>query len=338
MYRFPDEWLVKLQQRIEDGYVRVQKHADKDLWIYNYTQKTELEDKWDDVTLKCRGLVLDKDGNRVIKCPIKFFNHTDPRHAKVNFDTCSITEKLDGYYISFKNDKELGLIVTSRGSFNNQYVEEARKFLLGCDIPVGRTYFAELCMNFAGDEGIIVTKHLTPKLVIWGEQDENQNWQNIYSEQSYTVPLPYCKVMTKDESISYLEKEVEGVVLVDRNTGDRVKVKTDWFIRRHRLISRCTKKAVWEVLKDGGHITNMDFPDEFRKEMIEWENELRDEFESELVQVFNCANLTEGLSRKEVGLTKAIPSEYKKYSFLLMDGRLGKVRENIWQKIKPKNS
>ena len=70
-----DESLVdKLEKYVADGLVEVNKHPTEDLYIYNYSRKTQYESLWDDVTIQCRGLVLDGTGEIIAKSFDKFFN------------------------------------------------------------------------------------------------------------------------------------------------------------------------------------------------------------------------------------------------------------------------
>lgn len=48
---------TELQQLITDRYVNVQRHPTADLFIYNYTPKTQYERFWNETTLACRDIV-----------------------------------------------------------------------------------------------------------------------------------------------------------------------------------------------------------------------------------------------------------------------------------------
>mgnify|MGYP001586199763 CR=1 FL=1 len=52
-----------LQKMVDEKYISVQKHPEVDLWIYNYTQKAQFDRVWNEETLSCRGLILDKENN-----------------------------------------------------------------------------------------------------------------------------------------------------------------------------------------------------------------------------------------------------------------------------------
>ena len=67
----------KLKKYIEEKFISEQKHPELDLWIYNYTPKCMYEKKWDNITMSCRGLILDKNGNVIARPFKKFFNYEE---------------------------------------------------------------------------------------------------------------------------------------------------------------------------------------------------------------------------------------------------------------------
>lgn len=47
----------RLDALVQEGWLRSQRHPEADLWIYNYTEKTQFESYWTPETLACRGLI-----------------------------------------------------------------------------------------------------------------------------------------------------------------------------------------------------------------------------------------------------------------------------------------
>ena len=64
-----------LNDYIEKGLVIKQVHPTLPLSIYNYSRTCQYGGLWDDITLNCRGLVLDNKGNVIAKPFPKFFNY-----------------------------------------------------------------------------------------------------------------------------------------------------------------------------------------------------------------------------------------------------------------------
>ena len=66
--------LDTLNKYYEQGLLYKQVHPILPLTIWNYTEKVQYESLWDDITLQCRGLVTDTEGNIVARPFRKFFN------------------------------------------------------------------------------------------------------------------------------------------------------------------------------------------------------------------------------------------------------------------------
>lgn len=335
MIPFNEEWFNQLESEIKVGNVRIAKDPTKPLKIYNYTSQCQFSEHWNSITRKTRGLVLDDTYDLVIRCPEKFFNQGEPLAAPVNLTNARISEKLDGYYISIKLDSEWGLIITSRGSFQNQYVEAARKFITDdiiLKMSPNYTYFCELLQNFPSDEAIILTQHPEPKLVCWAIMDSN--FHEIIPDEE--CPFPIAKELSLAEAKEYLTQKVEGIVAQDRKTGERVKIKTSYFLEHHRLLSNCTKKRAWEVLSSGNKIEDLDIPDEFMRQMKQYEKELQNEYDQYWQKIGDIQYKTSHLTDKELGLLDDY-QEFKPFLFFLRKDRWQECLDKIWQKIKPTN-
>jgi len=89
-----------LKQMVAEGYVITQKHPTLDINVYNYTRKCMFDRVWNEVTLVCRGLILDSNYN-LVSLPIsKFFNieelQSDTIEEKINGKKFKVYNKLDG--------------------------------------------------------------------------------------------------------------------------------------------------------------------------------------------------------------------------------------------------
>lgn len=113
-----------LDQYVEDGWLIKQGHPSLPLTIYNYTQATQYAGKWDEITLSCRGLVID-DQDWIMARPFKkFFNIEEGKHTSTS--EFNVYEKMDGsLIIAFWYDG--GWVVASRGSFTSEQAVEGRK-------------------------------------------------------------------------------------------------------------------------------------------------------------------------------------------------------------------
>jgi len=108
--------LETLNYYYERGYLIKQVHPTLPLTIWNYSQTTQFEKKWDEITLMCRGLVTDDKGNIVARPFSKFFNIEEDRHKAT--DEFDVYEKMDGS-LGIMFNYESTWIFASRGSFTS---------------------------------------------------------------------------------------------------------------------------------------------------------------------------------------------------------------------------
>ena len=89
-----NEFLYKLEQYSRTGHLFKQTHRTLPLSIWNYSPEVQYNQLWDDITLQCRGLVTDNEGNVVARPFKKFFNLEEGKHTSTSeFD---VYDKMDG--------------------------------------------------------------------------------------------------------------------------------------------------------------------------------------------------------------------------------------------------
>ena len=111
-----------LNQYQSQGLLYQQVHPTLPLSIWNYSEKVQYDSLWDDITLSCRGLVTDDNGNVVARPFRKFFNIEEGKHTPT--EQFQVFEKMDGSLgiLFFYGDK---WVFASRGSFTS---DQALKF------------------------------------------------------------------------------------------------------------------------------------------------------------------------------------------------------------------
>jgi tRNA splicing ligase len=111
--------LSLLEQLVRDKYISVQKHPEVELYIYNYTPLTQFDRNWNEITLACRGLILD-DKYRIVARPFpKFFNLEEHQLQEIPQEPFDVYSKLDGslgilYWLKGKPR------IATRGSFSSE--------------------------------------------------------------------------------------------------------------------------------------------------------------------------------------------------------------------------
>ena len=267
--------LEKLNQYYEDGLLYKQVHPSLPLTIWNYTEKVQYENLWDEVTLMCRGLVTDNNGDIVATPFQKFFNIEEGKFEP--------TEKFEVYE---KMDGSLGIVfwyrgqwvVATRGSFTSDQANKAREILrkYNTDIMFRHLTF---CFEIIYPENRIVLDYGNDeKLVLLGTFDKNgkETDVEIWSQWGFDVVKKYDGIKDFKELKQMVKNDQEGFVVKFSN-GDRIKVKGVEYLRLHKIMTNVTTTGIWEYLKNGEDVMELlkDVPDEFYKKIENYIKDLR---------------------------------------------------------------
>lgn len=332
-------FLKTLREYESEGWLYSQVHPTLPLIIWNYSQSTQYEGKWDEITLMCRGLVTDDKGNIIARPLPKFFNIEEAKHEPT--EEFSVYEKMDGslgILFCYKGD----WIFASRGSFtSDQAVEFKKIFMDNYDtdfLSPGYTYLWEIIYP----ENRIVCDYGNMRDVILlaciettdgGEVDVNLG----YYTDNFNVVKEYDAINDFRELKGIVKDNQEGFVVKFSN-GDRCKIKGEEYIRLHKIMTQVSTTSIWDVLANGGSMESViaDVPDEFYTKIKEYENQLIHSFnqlDSSIRAEYKIINKKLGeVSQKEFALyIKNHP--WKGYLFSLRNG--GDISEKIWKEIKP---
>jgi RNA ligase len=267
--------LEKLNKYYEDGLLYKQVHPSLPLTIWNYTEKVQYENLWDEVTLSARGLVTDDTGDIVATPFQKFFNIEEGKFEP--------TEKFEVYE---KMDGSLGIVfwyrgqwvVATRGSFTSDQANKAREILrkYNTDIMFRHLTF---CFEIIYPENRIVLDYGNDeKLVLLGTFDKNGKEMDveIWSQWGFDVVKKYDGIQDYKQLKEMVKNNQEGFVVKFSN-GDRVKVKGVEYLRLHKIMTNVTTTGIWEYLKNGEDVMELlkDVPDEFYKKIQNYVKDLR---------------------------------------------------------------
>jgi RNA ligase len=235
----------RLDALVAEGWLRSQRHPEADLWIFNYTEKTQFDSHWTPETMACRGLILDADGNVVARPFPKFFNYGTPQ-AVIPVEPFTVREKIDGslgilYYI----DGEAR--IATRGSFTSEQAIEGTAML--------REYEFE---HAAGETPLFEIIYPTNRIVVdYGESRElvllavlnNQTGQESAMAWSGRTARLYDH--TDIDALAALEEPNSEGFVVTFESGVRVKVKFAEYVRLHRIVTGVNAKTIWDALRNG---------------------------------------------------------------------------------------
>ena len=335
--------LETLNKYYEDGWLIKQTHPTLPLIIWNYSQTTQYEGKWDEVTMMCRGLVTDTEGNIMARPFKKFFNMEEGKHTPTEeFD---VYEKMDGsLIIVFWYDG--GWVVASRGSFISEQAIGASKIFfeeLDHNFSIGITYLFEFTAPW---NRIVVDYGEKPNLTLLGAIRTDDETEATWEQLKMIGDGANCDVVKKYNGISdystlkgMIDDNAEGFVIRFSN-GDRMKIKGVEYLRLHKIMTEVSTKSVWEILSNGGSMEDLlkDVPDEFYTKIKEYENELVSQFnilkrEYEYIfMTFQSLGLCDDGRRKEFA-EQALKVKHPSILFAMLDGR--DVEPIIWKIIQP---
>lgn len=275
---------AELDNMEAQGYVRSNEHPDfYEMWILNYTEKATYEGVWNNVTLNCRGLIVDAFGNILARPLPKFFNygqHIGPiekndwsilRTQDINLDEPAVvTDKMDGSLGILYKGRDGKLYIATRGSFTSDQAVHATEILRTkyADFkPLsGYTYLFEIIYpenrivcDYADMDDLVflgAVKIATGKS--YGAYYADKfNWFGPKAET-----FPYA---TMREALGTPPRAgKEGFVVHLLESDVRVKIKQEDYIALHRIVTGLNARSVWQAIVDGNLNELIEqIPDEF---------------------------------------------------------------------------
>lgn len=278
-----------LAKHLEDGYVDECFHDTFPLRMLTYGRRAVQENLWDDVTTRCRGLIVHRDTGEVVARPFfKFFNlgtanmpETNPENWTAFPDPGGdpeVWEKMDGFLATaYQYNGEW--FVASKGSFHSTHAKWATAWYRAhvgvaegeAQWPEGYTpVFEGICSSLR----IVVNyefEGLVLLALVKNETGEEMNqtslrvWANANGVRTPTLFLRTWQE-ARALSLDTDAKNFEGYVLTWRRPGQtpfRLKVKYVDYLRLHRMVSGVSAKAIYNCLAGN----------EYKGDLDEWCNE-----------------------------------------------------------------
>lgn len=323
-----------LKEMISKNYVRVNKHPLHDLYIYNYTAKAQYDSVWNEITLSCRGLILDGNDKVVARPFAKFFNLGEIKDLQLPNLPFEVFDKLDGslgilYWI---NETPF---IASRGSFSSEQSDRANEMLhekyrsAWSLLDKNKTYVFEIIYP---ENRIVVDYGNEEKLVLLAIIDTQSGAEFPLEDIGFPLVEKYDGIQDLDLLKAMNNDNKEGFIIKFSNDF-RVKIKFEEYLRLHRIVTQVSSLNIWEYLKTKQSMEEIleRVPDEF----FEWVKLTKSELESEFAKIENqCKNEFKVLdSIKETALyfqTCAHPGVL----FSMLHNR--DYSPIIWMKIRPK--
>jgi RNA ligase len=332
-----------------------QVHPTLPLTIWNYSEKVQYENLWNEITLQTRGLVTDDKGNVVARPYKKFFNMEEGKHTPTpDFE---VYDKLDGSLgILFNYNGEW--VFATRGSFNSDQSIKGLELLQKYDyykLHKDYTYLFEIIYN----DNRIVVKYPYEDVILLGMIETKTGYdvdlynegvdvrlKNLINNIGINIVKKYDGI--KDYSIlkSMIKDDEEGYVVKFSN-GDRMKIKGEEYLRLHKIMTNVSTTYVWEMLSEGDDVLDLlkDVPDEFYNKIKMYVKDLRynhyryGEYAHKIYSYFRYGkygDVEPEPSKKEFALhldNCKVHPKIKSICFAMWDGK--DYDKIIWKLLKP---
>lgn len=305
---------------------------------------------FDDPVLKgCRGVVYEEDTGLIVgHCMPKFFNvneREETKYANLPNENYTVLNKEDGSMLtSFVYKGKL--YHTTKGSFNNIYVDHAYKYLP--DMPYGDaiTLVSEIRIPDDVEEMARVTRRPEGLYLITAYHNSTgKEFDRDFCEylaKLFNIGIVDKINMTLEDlkENHYSLKGTEGWV-VKFDSGLRVKFKTAWYMSLNRILDEIdTPERARNYVKDclTANKEGSDFcldwidtvPEEYRETIKTITKDILDKYTETEIGISIYVEAHKHLSRKEFAL-QVKDLEYPWCYFHAYDGK--PVGELLWKNI-----
>ncbi len=324
-----------------DGYVLSNTHPEADLYILNYTEKAAYEGHWTNVTLNCRGLIVDLEGNIVARPFPKFFNYGQAGCPEIDFDEPAI--------VSDKMDGSLGILysvdgkpaIATRGSFTSDQAIHATEVLRtkysNFKPFKGWTYLLEIVYP---ENRIVCDYQGMDDLVFLGAvvtgtgQSFDAHFANLLNWHG-PVAETFPGVTMREALEAPPRAGKEGFVVHFPKSDVRVKIKQEDYIALHRIVTGLNARSVWQAMLDDKVDELIEqVPDEFHGFVRNVQSALTSKTEDQLIEIYTkynaiMQNLPDPFTKKDFAL---LAKNYK-YSWALFNIHDGYTINALWKEL-----
>jgi RNA ligase len=322
-----------LDDMIAARYINVQKHPTADLFIYNYAQTAQFDRVWNDITLQCRGLILDGQFNIVARPFRKFFNLEEHAFSDLPNEPFEVLEKMDGslgilYFIDNQP------FIATRGSFISEQSARGTAILNSRYKSVlpklnpNYTYLFEIIypenrivINYGDEENLILLA------IIDTQTGVDMPLENI----GFPIVKHYDGI-TDFQKLKALEEDNREGFVVKFRSGFRVKIKFAEYIRLHRILTSISNISIWEQLSVGGNMEAFleHVPDEF----FDWVKSVKADLEADYAAIEReSQSVFKDLGDRKATALYFQTQKYPPILFNMLDKR--DYSKTIWKRIRP---
>ncbi|MEM8528312.1 MAG: T4 RnlA family RNA ligase [Bacteroidota bacterium] len=322
-----------LQQMLAQNYVYCQKHLEANLWIYNYSAKTQYDALWNEITMQCRGLILNENFEYMARPFSKFFNLGERANQLIPDEPFEVYEKMDGslgilYWI--ENEP----FIATRGSFVSEQAKVANVILREKykhafeQLDRSKTYLFEIIYP---QNRIVVDYGKRRELVLLAIINTATGAEESLQDIGFPVVKKYDGIQDIDNLIKLEEANREGFV-IRFESGLRYKVKFKEYLRLHRIVTQVSSISIWEYLRAGKSFDEIleIVPDEWYAWINAKVRELNNAYKAIEKQ---CKNEFKVLEDRAETAYYFNQRDYPSILFAMLDGK--PYEDRIWKLVRP---
>jgi hypothetical protein len=349
-----------LDEHILNGVVDVRRHPTLPLSILCYTRKAKFDLIWDDVTLKCRGLIVDDDGVVVARPYEKSFNlgtsyrpETQPINLPVDVEP-EFYDKLDGSYGIYWEYKHLHVLyrgVATKGSFVSDQANFATLWYVlnhsEAKWPLNHTPSFEIIVQEVQAHPVNYDVADDNQCILLGLINNETGEELDYSLVQYYGKLNGIKVVEKYDidvrSAFEADRPNKEGYVVNYNFKEKpplkLKIKHPTFLKIQEVFHEASPKKILEALTDGDYekldLWEKSLSEEQSQFIRDWRSEFGGAYLHHLAAASNLVKMAMAYynsdNRKDIAAF-FLQKHNKKYSslaFAILDGQ-NDAEKNIY--------
>lgn len=351
---------LELADAIQRGEITARSHPSLPYTIYNYTPEVQYSNRWNDITLNCRGLILDCDFNIVARPWKKFFNLGQVDLPIQMTDPVEVMDKADGslgiLYNNAYNYVEGNLwvpdsyAIATRGSFESEQAIHATKVwnenYSHLEVPRDYTFLFEIVYP---ENRIVLNYDGMDDLILLGAVEKATGYyigpkaaEAMLRWPGYVVDvMPFNTISA---ALGHMARSnAEGYVI--RSHNFMVKLKQPDYLELHRLVTNMTPKSIWEQLRAGKSVDEIiaNLPDEFHSMAEDIAKPLVHQYAVRLDEIFEGYTsvmdsfMSDGSQFDRGRFARSIQkAKDKAYYFALLDEK--PITDMLWKELRPKET
>lgn len=346
-----------LDEAVQANLVNERRHPSvPEYVVYDYSDVATYTRAWNEVTVACRGLIIDPEDDTIVARPFgKFFNDSELAPGFNDFPRVGpvvVTDKADGSMGILYRRKNGEWRLSTRGSLGSEQANHAsalynEKYASTFTPPEHLTFLYEIIypqnrvvLDYNGMDDLVllgaVDKRTGRSLTI--EEAASYGWTGPVVEQ-----LPFSSY---EEVINArVPDDREGFVVHFLDNDKRVKIKGERYLSLHRVVTNVTPLRVWEQASNGVSLDEwlVGVPEEFTDEVRVNHAQLMSRYEEEYRKVARAGQAAQqawdGSDRKNLVMAAQQVAEETGVAFAqilnYLDSRDDRLARFIWQKLRP---